>query len=151
MQTNNSIFNRIKMKNLDLDISTYNTQVNKINQKGLLFTKEQTIKDVQKKHESIIARLNTNINIDKEKGGYNVDSSMENVNPLQGITNGVTINILRKEWIERGSPTKIQESKHRIGVNPSSLTIDRYKVEQALRRVKGYKYPRIINSIPVGG
>lgn len=148
MLNENSIFNRVKLKNLNLAAEEFNIISTKINHQGSLFTPEKNIKEAQKKRESILAQLDTNIYIKKEQGGYDANIGVEKINQL-GIKKEVRTNVLRKAYLERGSPEQTKKSKHKIEHNSISLTINRHKVERAMNKLKDYKYNKIMNSTPV--
>lgn len=143
------IFNRVKSKNLNLITQEYNTQTNKINQKGILFSSESLYKDAQRKRESIIARLDTDIHTNKSQGGYDSNIGVNQLNELTGTGKSVNINILRNKYVERGYPKKVKESKHKIEFNPVSMTVNKYRVERAIKNVKDYDYNKILNSVPI--
>lgn len=145
----NNVFDRVKTKNLTLNTQEYNSQVNKINKQGILFSSESLYKDAQKKRESILARLDTNINIKKSQGGYDTNIGVNQLNELNGTGKMVNINILRNKYIEKGYPKKIKGSKHKIESGAMSMTINKYRLEKALKNVRDYNYPKILNSVPI--
>lgn len=151
LDNKSSIFNRVKAKNLTLSANEYNTLTNKINSRGILFTTEEQYKDVQKRRLSIEARLNTNIHIDKKQGGYDAKEhiGVDKINELKGAGKEINTNVLRKEYIERGRQKSRKQSRHKIEHNPRSLTINRPRLERAIKNTKDYEYNKILNSVPI--
>ena len=142
-----SAFELVRNKNLNLAAGEYNTASNVINSGSLLSVNEDFYKKTIKKKESIVARLDTDINIKKKDGNYLDDIQVNNINDLKGSSN--KINVIRNKWIDKSQPKLIKKPNTRIENNVLSGTIRMSKVDKANKNLKNYKYNKTMNSTPV--
>lgn len=61
----------VKAKNVDLLIHSYNKEANKINKEGFINKDSKEVKRLRDKYEALIARFDTDKNMDKKDNNYN--------------------------------------------------------------------------------
>lgn len=61
----------VKAKNVDLLIHSYNREANKINKEGFINKDSKEVKRLRDKYEALIARFDTDKNMDKKDKNYN--------------------------------------------------------------------------------
>lgn len=82
-----------RMKNIDISIGEYNNDVNTLNDEGFIDTSDPSVKKLQSKYESLIARLDTNIHIKKKDGKYIIGHELFNtsIKGMRGLSKTVKI------------------------------------------------------------
>lgn len=82
----------VKAKNMDLMISSFNREVNKVNREGFIIKDSPEVKKLRHKYEGIVARLDTDKNSHKKDNKYIYKALESNkIVGLKGINQTIKI------------------------------------------------------------
>lgn len=88
----------VRAKNMDLLISSYNKEVNRVNKEGFINRDSTEVKELKNKYEALIARLDTDKNMNKKNKNYNYKIPLDctEVVGIKGLKNTLTLRSRQK-------------------------------------------------------